>query len=121
MERPLHILVADDQPVLCQLLQEHLSDDWHTVETAVNGREALEKFRAGHFDLVITDKAMPEMDGDQLAMAIKEIDPKQPIILLTGFGESADDDHPSSSIDLVLSKPVSMLALRQALSQVLAA
>src|SRR5262245_48246610 len=54
LNRPLHILVADDQPVLCQMLQEYLSHELHSVETAVNGREALQKFRIHEFDLVIT-------------------------------------------------------------------
>jgi CheY-like chemotaxis protein/anti-sigma regulatory factor (Ser/Thr protein kinase) len=117
--RPLRILVVDDQPLLCNLLYECLSNDRHAVETACNGREGLEKFRAGRFDLVLTDKAMPEMDGDQLAAAIKQINPSQRIILITGYCEYSPGTR-SDAIDLVVGKPVSMDALRQALSVVLA-
>ena len=47
----------------------------------------MEKFRAGHFDLVITDRAMPEMNGDELADSIKRLSPGEPIIMLTGFAD----------------------------------
>lgn len=53
---------------------------------ASNGLEGLEKFKSGNFDLVITDKAMPDMGGDKLADYIKQIMPKMPIIMITGFG-----------------------------------
>ncbi|MDB6033863.1 MAG: protein of unknown function, putative Histidine kinase [Verrucomicrobiales bacterium] len=122
LERPLHILVVDDQPLLCQLLRESLSKDLHTVETAANGREALEKYRTGCYDLVLTDKAMPEMDSDQLAVAIRKLKPTQPIILLTGYGERAQEASPgTSAVDLVLGKPLSLGTLRQALVDVVAA
>jgi PleD family two-component response regulator len=83
--KPLRVLVVDDQPVLTEILAETLSRDWHTVTTALNGRDAFDKFEREDFDLVITDKAMPEMNGDQLAAAIKARAPELPIIMLTGF------------------------------------
>jgi signal transduction histidine kinase len=119
LERPLHILVVDDQPLLCQLLTECLAKDQHTVETAANGREGLEKYRTGRYDLVLTDKAMPEMDGDQMAIAIRKIKPTQPIILLTGYGEGAQDAPGGrSAIDMVLGKPLSIVTLRKAMVDV---
>jgi len=59
--------------------------DGTTVETAADGREGLSKFHAGKFDLVLVDRAMPEINGDQLTEAIKELDPDMPVILVTGF------------------------------------
>ena len=116
------ILVVDDDNAIRETLRAILEDEGYPVAAASNGREALEKFRNGRFDLVVTDKAMPEMDGDQLAVAIKQLNPQQPIILLTGFSELADNNPKSSNcIDLVVSKPVSMLTLRQALADVIAA
>ena len=117
--RKLNILLVDDQPLFCDLIALYLEQDWHRVEKALNGREALAKFRAGKFDLVITDRAMPEFNGDQLATAVKHINPAIPVILLTGFLFDADA-QPSPSIDLVLRKPVSPTALRQAIAQVFA-
>ena len=65
------------------LLTEYLSEDWHTVEVAGGGEEALEKFRAGSFDLVITDRAMPGISGEELAAGIKALAPETRVILLT--------------------------------------
>jgi signal transduction histidine kinase/ActR/RegA family two-component response regulator len=110
---PLRVLIADDQPLLCEILAEYLKNDCHTVVAANDGKEALEKFKREKFDLVITDQAMPEMSGNQLARAIKKRSPSTPVILLTGFGEAGGDS--TNVIDHVLSKPVSLIDLRHAL------
>jgi CheY-like chemotaxis protein len=87
---------------------------------AFDGIKALEQFRRGGFDLVITDQSMPGMSGHQLATAIAELSPETPIILLTGFGEEM---HPTgnqpASNDLVIGKPVTGLDLRRAIQKVL--
>ncbi len=119
VDRPLRILVVDDQPVLCHLLCEYLSQDFHLVETATSGAEALEKFDGQQFDIVITDKAMPGMSGDQLAEAIKERNPVQPVIQLTGFTDADSDEGKNPAVDLMLAKPLSHSALRHALVQVI--
>ncbi|HJT80059.1 MAG TPA: ATP-binding protein [Chthoniobacterales bacterium] len=110
---PLNVLIADDQPILCEILAEYLKNDCHTVTAANDGREALGKFDQEKFDVVITDQAMPEMNGQQLARAIKQRSPSTPVILLTGFGEATGDA--TQVIDEVLSKPVSQIDLRHAL------
>ncbi len=115
---PLRILVVEDEPLVREVLGVYLSEDQHIVTTACNGREGLEKFQAGTFDLVLTDRAMPEMNGDQLAIEIKKLKPKQPLILLTGFGDlmtGAGEQPPG--IDLVVSKPFTLNTLRGAISK----
>lgn len=112
--RRLHALVVEDEPDLRQILSEYLSGDGHTCETATNGREALERFRAGRFDLVIADHVMPELNGDGLATAVKALSPQSPVILVTGYGDGLPEN-----VDLVLQKPVTQAALRQGLAQVL--
>jgi signal transduction histidine kinase len=119
--RPLRVLLVDDHPILCQLVCQHLQDDLHTVETALSGSVALEKFRAAPFDLVITDHVMAGMTGEQFAVRIKEINPNIPVILLTGYaGESTTGKQTPEAIDLVLTKPLSRAALRHALAKVMA-
>ncbi|MEY2440542.1 MAG: hypothetical protein QOI34_1927, partial [Verrucomicrobiota bacterium] len=113
---PLRVLIVDDQPLLCEILAEYLKNDCHTVLSANNGREALEKFNSDEIDVVITDQAMPEMSGNQLAGAIKARSPSTPVILLTGFGEANGEG--CHFIDHVLSKPVSLIDLRHALVRV---
>jgi CheY-like chemotaxis protein len=120
-QQPLRVLVVDDEPTVLKVIREFLISDGHAVETAANGREALEKFHPEQFDLVVTDRAMPDMNGDQLAAAIKKMTPNKPVILLTGFGELmlATGEH-LQAVDLILSKPVTLLALRRAIAQVTA-
>ncbi|TAK22065.1 MAG: hybrid sensor histidine kinase/response regulator [Chloroflexota bacterium] len=115
------ILLVDDEPGLRRLGARLLSQAEHTVVSASNGREALELFRAGSFDLVITDRAMPEMDGDQVALAIKAISPSTPVVLLTGFGSlmNASEEMPLG-VDAVLSKPISGPELTRAIDRLLA-
>ncbi len=115
---PLRILVVDDQTVLCDILHDYLADEDYTVEVAYDGRAALQKFRDGKFDLVITDKAMPLMNGDELALNVKKIAPRTRVILLTGYG--SDSMEPPDNIDLVVDKPVSREALRKAVARVTA-
>jgi signal transduction histidine kinase len=117
--RPLRVLVVEDEPLIRTALIEYLSLDGHTVETATNGRAGLAQFRAGTFDLVLTDRALPEMSGDHLAAAIKQLSPAMPVIMVTGFGDlmTQHGERPAG-IDLVVSKPVTITALRNAIAQV---
>lgn len=119
--QPLHVLVVDDLPILCQLVCEYLQDDLHTVEIAASGSEALELFRGGEFDLVITDHIMAGMNGHQLAVAIKALKPGVPIILLTAYADHTEAENKCpEAVDLVLAKPLSRSALRHALAHVTA-
>jgi len=114
----LKILVVEDEPLVREVISVYLNTDKHEVITAVNGVEGLEKYNDGYFDIVITDRAMPQMNGDQLAMHIKKSDPGKPVILLTGFGDlmQGAGEQPEG-VDLVLSKPFTMSQLREAVAR----
>ena len=113
---PLSVLVVDDEPIARDVLTEYLTGDGHHVETAVNGREGFAKFKAGDFSVVITDRAMPEMGGDQLAAMVKEHAAHTPVVLLTGFGDlmNAAGEKPDG-VDLVVKKPIRLSTLREVL------
>jgi CheY-like chemotaxis protein len=115
---PLRILVVEDEEIVRDVISAYLAEDRHEVVTASNGREGLEKFRAGKFDLILTDRAMPEMNGDQLAREIKAITPAQPVVMLTGFGDlmSGAGEQPEG-IDLVVGKPFTLKVLREAIAK----
>jgi len=85
-DKSLHILVVDDDARVRDTTKRFLEAGSHTVELAETGAEGLERFRKGKFDLVIVDRAMPDMGGDKVAEAIKQRNPGMPIIMLTGFG-----------------------------------
>lgn len=119
---PLRVLVVDDQPILSELVCEYLREDFHCAETALSASEALEKFRGGGFDLVITDHVMAGMTGEKLAVTIKEMSPATPVILLTGYGiEGTGEQQYSERIDLVLGKPLSRVSLRNAMAKLMPA
>jgi signal transduction histidine kinase len=120
LERTLQILLVDDQPIICELVAELLRTDGHVVHTAGSGGSALEKFREVDYDLVITDLAMPGMNGEQLANVIKQLTPAKPVILLTGFEDYSDEAGMCPpAIDLVVAKPASLEELRRAMLKVL--
>ena len=117
----IRILLVDDEEMVRLILREYLTGDRHAVEAAANGPEGFEKFQGAEFDVVILDRAMPGMSGDQVAVAIKQIKPAIPVILLTGFGNmmQASGERPPG-VDLVLAKPVTIAGLQSALASVVA-
>jgi len=118
--RHLRILVVDDHPGIREILSAYLATDAHTVETASNGREALDKFCNGKFDLVITDRVMPETSGNELAAAIKRINPRAPVVMLTGFADlNTGSDEITKNVELVLNKPARLNDLRIAIRKVM--
>jgi len=121
LPRKLHVLVVDDDPSLCDVAEASLTNDGHTAEIAYDGKMALKLLQEGRFDVVLTDKAMPEINGEQLAAAIHLIAPDLPVILMTGFGDlmkTAGEKPPH--ISEILSKPFTLAMLRAALGRALA-
>ena len=84
---PIRILVVDDHPVVRQgvagLVDSH--PDMRVVGEASNGREAIQQFRAHHPDVVLMDLQMPEMNGLDALMAIRDEAPDARIIVLTTY------------------------------------
>ncbi|MFA5150660.1 MAG: diguanylate cyclase, partial [Candidatus Omnitrophota bacterium] len=78
------ILIVDDQEWQRELVRIVLEREGYVVEEAANGREALEKFNAGRFDLVVTDNRMPEMYGTVLVGELIKLNPTLPIIFMSG-------------------------------------
>jgi CheY-like chemotaxis protein len=109
------ILLADDQPEVRSTIKLLLRLDEHSVAEAGNGREALDLFRPNLFDLVITDYAMPEMRGDELAENLKRLAPSQPILMLTGSVEALGGAK--NPVDALLRKPFSLGELRRVIAQ----
>ncbi|MCC7369416.1 MAG: response regulator [Chloroflexi bacterium] len=113
--RGLRVLLAEDEPSLRQILTSYLRVDGHAIQAVANGEEALKQYRPGAFDLVITDRAMPEMGGDQLAATLEQQGQSPPVIMLTGLGDLMNEvgERPTG-VDLVIGKPVTLAELRAA-------
>jgi two-component system OmpR family response regulator len=115
---PRNILVVDDEPFVCDAVKMMLQFDGHKVDTAGSGKEALEIFGKGKYDLVITDYAMPVMKGDELARKIKERTPGQPVVMITAYAEMLQSSNePLTGVDYVISKPFLLENLRDAISK----
>lgn len=109
------VLVVDDEPLLLQMLAVTMRRYGHAVVTASNGAAAWEICTTQTFDVVVTDQAMPDLPGTQLAARIKQRYPATRVILLTGFGDAAvAHDAAARAIDLVIAKPTTGTALQQA-------
>ena len=94
--------------------------DGHGVVTAGNAAEAMARFADANFDLVITDHAMPGMNGLQFAEAVRELRAEHPVILVTGFAAGGlGRDECSAGVNLIMQKPVPRSDLRRALIAVM--
>jgi len=110
------ILLVDDEGIVRESIRLLLSMDNHTVVEANNGVEALYLFTRAEFDLVVTDFQIPFMKGSELAARIKQLLPRQPILMITGHAEKPGPDNP---VDAVLDKPFNLNQLRAAMARVL--
>jgi signal transduction histidine kinase len=121
VQRPLRVLVVDDEFVARDIVRRYLLADGHDVVTATSGQEALAGFKASNFDLVVTDHSMPGMNGTQLAESMKAARPGQPILMLSGFTDSSPGVREKpAGVDLMLTKPIPQKELRDALAQLCA-
>ncbi len=116
------ILVVDDEPQICAAIAMMLSFDGHAVVTAGSGREALALFAKGKYDLVTTDYKMPEMNGVELALALKAKVPDQPIIMITAHADKLKSSVlPLAGVAQVINKPFQLAELREAIQTAVAA
>lgn len=83
------ILVCDDEKDIVSALKIYLTSEGYEVVTAYNGREAVDKVRQEEFHLILMDIMMPEMDGIQAMVKIRELT-NVPVILLTAKSEDTD-------------------------------
>ena len=79
------ILVVDDEEAIRVLLSEILTDEGFEVVTASGGREAIDYIENEHFDLVISDMVMPDVNGVEVLQAAFRTDPEYAVIIITGF------------------------------------
>jgi signal transduction histidine kinase/CheY-like chemotaxis protein len=110
-QRPLRILIVDDDPIVLKSLLDLLEQDGHVVEVADGGQRGIDAFRDAEarsesFAVVITDLGMPYVDGKVVAEAVKAIRPEIPVVLLTGWGHRLlAENNILPNVDRVLGKP----------------
>ena len=106
------ILVVDDEKLLVKGMKFNLENEGYQVECAYDGAAAVELARDGRFDLIVLDVMMPEVDGLEACMRIREFS-NVPIIMLTAKSEDADKLMGfESGADDYLTKPFNILELK---------
>ena len=113
----LKILVVDDDRGICNTLKEILEADGCTVQIAHDGMEALERVAKEKFDLALTDVVMPNMDGHELYLHVREHHPELPVLMMTAFHYDKDHIIKRSRMKglegVIFKKPVDPARLRE--------
>jgi len=116
----LSILVVDDHRDVNDVLCEYLSLEGYSVESAFDGLEAMRRFRPAEHDVVITDVAMPLMNGWELIAALHVRAPELPVLLMTGYGSGNWNESylKKQGVCAVLSKPLDLANLSKILEEI---
>ena len=112
------ILIVDDDDNICLLYEEELKDAGYEVEVANNGKECIDKIKAGKIDLIVMDIRMPEMDGLEALGKVIAQHKNIPIILNSAYS-SYRDDFRSWGADAYVVKSSDLTELKDKISEVL--
>ena len=121
-DQPYSILIADDDRGNRETLGDVLrAKGFRTILAADGGEAALKIFAAGKFQVVLVDFEMPVMKGDQLAARLKELAPRQPVVMLTAHGEMLRaSGRPLTGVDEMVDKPFRLETLRAGMARAIA-
>ncbi|MCB2226392.1 MAG: response regulator [Desulfarculaceae bacterium] len=110
--------MADDEKLMTELLRRCLEDKGYRVVAAADGKQALDHLRAHEFDLLITDVRMPYLDGLQLLKAAKDLNPRLPVVVISGYGEAETVVQAlKAGAENFLAKPLDLDALEHVVEQ----
>jgi signal transduction histidine kinase/CheY-like chemotaxis protein len=114
-DEALRVLLVEDDPDNRDAMAALLGLSGFVVTQADSGGAGVRAFALGHFDIVLTDLGLPDMDGWQVAGEIKQLAPSLPVALITGWGLNLDEDEiRRRGVDLLIKKPLDPRAfLRQ--------
>jgi two-component system response regulator PilR (NtrC family) len=109
MKKLGQVMVVDDEENIREVLSNYLESMNYAVETAEDGQDALDKFKKGDFDLIISDLLMPNIDGLELLKRIRNIDKDVIFLMITGYPsiETAVDAIKKGAYDYI-TKPFHM-------------
>ena len=114
------VLIVDDEPVLCAVLQKMLTRLNYHVVSAPDGLEATKILSHMNIDLVISDLRMPKMDGWALMKHVKKNLPDLPFVLITGYHSIHSQNRAAKNLaDGYISKPFSFDEIKEMLETVL--
>ncbi|HEY9576728.1 MAG TPA: response regulator [Pseudobacillus sp.] len=107
----MNILIADDEEVLRMLIVDTLEEEGHVLTEAVDGKDAIEWFQKGAFDLLLVDYMMPRMTGIEVIRKVRETSDVK-IVMLTAKTQQKDlEEAKEAGADFFLAKPFSPFKL----------
>ncbi len=120
MDKQIRVLVTDDEPKICHLIEEVLVQEGYMVDVSFSGIDALQMVKENNYHLLITDLDMPGIDGLELINKVKKQNPDIRAIIITG---NATVDTVTWSlrygIDNHMKKPFNIAKLREMVKQAL--
>ncbi len=118
---PVSVLVVDDEPHICDGIEMILCRAGYRVTTALSGEEAIAAAGREPFDLVLLDMMLPGMDGLESCAAIRRLQPKVPVIAISGArtGQRAESLQSLHGVEIFLEKPFGKAELLSAVAQAL--
>jgi CheY-like chemotaxis protein len=116
---PWRVLVVDDEERVRTVLRGYLQHAGHQVTTVSTADQALDALATAEVDVLLLDRAMPDMSGDQLAILVRQVAPLTRILMLSGFGAAPCADGSMPDVDGILAKPVRLEELMTAIAQVM--
>ena len=121
MNKPLTLLIIDDNEEILVALKDFFSMDNFNVYSAIDGLEALKIIESENiaFDLIITDIVMPNISGVGIISIVKKRWPDVPVIAITGWGEHPEALAAEADADLVIEKPFDLAELKKKVNELL--
>ena len=120
-DKKIRILVVDDEIINLQNIDHVLTKEGYHVETASCGKDAVENISHNHFDLVLTDLKMPDIDGVQVMKIAKEMLPDVEVIIITGYATvNSAVEAMAEGAFYYMAKPIKLNELRALVKKALA-
>lgn len=122
MDNQMKILVVDDEPGICHLIEELLKREGYQVDISFSGTDALEMIKKYNYQMLITDLKMPGIDGLELIQKAKEQNPEIMAIMVTGYA-TVDTAMQSlrHGVDGFITKPFNIIEMKKTVCQILRA
>ena len=114
------ILVVDDDETIREFLAMILEDEGYAVDTAKNGKEAIDKSHSNFYNVAVVDWRLPDIDGTKLLPKLKETTPKMAKIMLTGYPSMQNAmDSVNAKADAFIVKPADAGVLLKTIKELL--
>ena len=113
MDKIYSVMILDDEPIVCERLRSTLEKVNLDIETFTDPNEAVKRFGAKKFHVLITDLKMKELDGIEILKMVQKVSPETKVIIITGFAtvEKAREALKIGAYDFI-AKPFKLSQLR---------